>query len=144
IEYRKIYSKHLLDTSRLYPEITNTLNKLNDYPMAVISNKAFVYTKHILEHFNLDRFFNPVLGGDSLDQKKPDPAPLLHVSNQYKIPPDNCLMVGDSEKDIAAARTAGMPVCAVTYGMRPKVMLEVMNPDFLVDSFGDLLKIISK
>ena len=48
-------------------------------------------------------------------------------------------MVGDSEKDIAAAQTASMPVCAVTYGMRPKVILEDLKPDFLVDSFPDLM-----
>ncbi|MDO9547920.1 MAG: HAD-IA family hydrolase [Candidatus Marinimicrobia bacterium] len=142
IEYRKIYSEHLLDTSLPYPDVNNTLIQLTDLPMAVISNKAFIYTKQILEHFDLVRFFDPILGGDSLYQKKPDQAPLLHVANQYHISPYNCLMVGDSEKDIAAAQAAGMPVCAVTYGMRPKVILEDMNPDFLVDSFPDLLKII--
>ena len=142
IKYRKLYSEHLLDTSLPYPKIKNTLDQLTDFPMAVISNKAFIYTKHILKHFNLDRFFDPVLGGDSLDQKKPAPAPLLYVSNQYKIPPSNCLMVGDSEKDITAAQAAGMPVCAVSYGMRPKAILEAMNPDFLVDSFPDVLQII--
>jgi len=143
IQYRNFYSEHLLDTSIPYPDVKNTLSLLTDFPMAVISNKAFIYTKHILEHFDLDRFFNPILGGDSLDRTKPDPAPLFHVANQYHISPNNCLMIGDSEKDIAAAQAAGMPVCAVTYGMRPKVILEDMNPDFLVASFPDLLKIIS-
>jgi len=142
IEYRKIYSKHLLDTSLPYPNVKITLSQLTDFPMAVISNKAFIYTNHILKHFNLDRFFNPVLGGDSLDQKKPDPTPLVHVANGYHISVKNCLMVGDSEKDITAAQAAGMPVCAVTYGMRSKVTLEAMNPDFLVDSFPDVLQII--
>lgn len=141
-EYRKYYAAHLLDTTRPYPHVRETLTRLRDLPMAVISNKAYVYTRHILEHFDLNRFFDPVLGGDSLDRKKPDPKPLLHVAEYYNIAPEDCLMVGDSEKDIAAAQAAGMPVCAVAYGMRPKGLLEAMNPDYLVDSITDLPKIM--
>ena len=74
-EYRKNYAIHLLDTTRPYPQVPETLTLLSDFPMAVISNKAFIYTKQILEHFDLDRFFNPVLGGDSLDRKNPTLLP---------------------------------------------------------------------
>jgi len=141
-EYRKIYARHLLDTTVLYPNVQSTLEKLSDYSLAVVSNKAYVYTEIILDHFHIKRYFDLILGGDSVIRKKPHPEPLLRVAKHFNSSPEQCLMVGDSEKDIAAAKSAEVPVAAVTYGMRPKILLEKLKPDMIIDNFEDLLTII--
>ncbi|HDP67883.1 MAG TPA: phosphoglycolate phosphatase [Candidatus Marinimicrobia bacterium] len=141
--FRKMYREHMLDTTVPYPFVAETLEHLAEYPLAVISNKAFVYTQAILKHFGMDSYFQLILGGDSLPQKKPHPQPLLHAAGQFHIESQHCLMVGDSEKDITAAKNAGMPVCAVTYGLSSKVTLRAQNPDYLIDHMTDLLTIVT-
>lgn len=141
-EYRKIYARHLLDTTKPYPNVQSTLDNLSDYSLAVVSNKSYVYTKKILNHFQLSRYFKLVIGGDSVAHKKPHPAPLLLVAERFNSEPEQCLMIGDSEKDITAAKSADIPVAAATYGMRPKVLLQRLNPDFLIDKFEEILALI--
>lgn len=140
--YLRLYWEHMLDTTLPYPGVTETLGTLHGLPMAVISNKAFRYTRMLLRHFHFEQYFQLILGGDSLPRKKPHPQPLLHAAGQFRIEPQHCLMVGDSEKDITAAKNAGMPVCAVTYGLSPKATLRAQNPDYLIDRMTDLLKIV--
>ncbi len=140
--YLRLYWEHMLDTTLPYPGVAETLDTLYSLSMAVISNKAFRYTRMLLRHFYFDRYFQLILGGDSLPRKKPDPQPLLHAARRFRIEPQHCLMVGDSEKDIIAAKNAGMPVCAVTFGLSPKETLRAQNPDYLIDRMTDLLKIV--
>lgn len=140
--YHKMYREHMLDTTLPYPGVVETLTELYGLPMAVVSNKAFRYTRMLLCNFHFEQYFQLILGGDSLPQKKPDPQPLLHAARQFRIEPQHCLMVGDSEKDIIAAKNVGMPVCAVTYGLSSKVSLVSRHPDYLIDNIADLLKII--
>lgn len=60
-----------------------------------------------------------LLGGDTLPVRKPDPAPLLHAADALGIAPSACVYVGDDERDIAAARAAGMPSVVALWGYRP-------------------------
>jgi phosphoglycolate phosphatase len=57
-----------------------------------------------------------VVAGDTLPQRKPHPAPLLHAAELLGLPAEGCLYVGDAERDIQAARAAGMPVLLAAYG----------------------------
>ncbi|MBL7066973.1 MAG: phosphoglycolate phosphatase [Candidatus Marinimicrobia bacterium] len=136
--YRKYYAQHVLDTTLPYPGVVDTLNRIAGLQLAVISNKAVVYVNEIMIHFQLDKYFKLILGGDSLELKKPDPYPLLYVAQQFNIDPQQCLMVGDSEKDIIAGKAAGMITCAVTYGMRSEESLIKQQPDYIFSSFSEL------
>jgi len=140
--YRDFYSRHLLDTTIPYPGVANTLDRLSNLALAVISNKAAIYVNEIMHHFQLDKYFRIILGGNSLDLKKPDPYPLLYVAQQFNIEPRQCLMVGDSEKDIIAGKAAGMITCAVTYGMRSEESLIKQQPDFMLSDFPSINTIV--
>ena len=59
-----------------------------------------------------------LLGGDSLPRKKPEPDQLLHACAQLQVPPHRCVYVGDDERDIVAARNAGMRSVAALWGYR--------------------------
>jgi phosphoglycolate phosphatase len=78
--------------------------------------------------------FSLVLGGDSLAQRKPDPAPLLRAAELLELAPERTVMVGDSELDIQAARAAGICCCAVTWGLRGAEHLARLDPQCLVES----------
>ena len=59
-----------------------------------------------------------LVGGDTLPLRKPDPAPLHLACERLGIDPAQCLYVGDDERDVQAARAAGMPSAAALWGYR--------------------------
>ncbi len=93
----------------------------------------------ILDKLGLNGLFELVLGGDSLSAKKPDPLPLLHLSEQLDVEPQYCLMVGDSKNDILAAQRANVQNVGLTYGYNYDEDIASYNPDFVVDDFKQLL-----
>lgn len=100
----------------LYPGITLWLEKLANWPLAVVSNKPEVLVVKTLAQVGLSAHFSSVLGGDSLAQKKPDPLPLHHTLNRLGLRPDQVVMVGDSPMDTEAGKRAGTWTCGVSWG----------------------------
>ncbi len=142
IKFREIYAEHLTDTTQPYPGVRETLAELQPYILAVISNKPYRFTVRILEKLNIAHHFKYVLGGDSLPVHKPDPGQILYIMQQSQLNPSEILMVGDSENDILAAHAIAAPVVAVTYGFRSENALKIQKPDYLINEFADLLKIL--
>lgn len=56
------------------------------------------------------------MSGDSLPERKPHPLPMLHAAGLAGAAPEECLYVGDAERDVQAARAAGMQALVATYG----------------------------
>jgi phosphoglycolate phosphatase len=59
-----------------------------------------------------------LIGGDTLPVRKPDPEPLLHAAAKVGVDARDCAYVGDDERDIIAARAAGMPSVVALWGYR--------------------------
>ncbi|RRJ83542.1 phosphoglycolate phosphatase [Aestuariirhabdus litorea] len=127
--------------ARLYEGVRPVLEALaaEGVPQALVTNKPLAFTHPLLEKLGIASYFSPVLGGDSLPAKKPDPAPLRAVAETLGVAPERCLMVGDSRNDLLAARAAGMPVACVSYGYNHGEPIAVSCPDLLVDSLLKLL-----
>jgi len=109
------------------------------YDVMLITNKPIAFLPPILEAMGLDGFFSLTLGGDSLNEKKPHPGPLLHAARQGDVAPAACLMVGDSRHDIQAGKAAGFRTVAVTYGYNHGDPISDSAPDHLVDSLAELV-----
>jgi phosphoglycolate phosphatase len=138
--FLEYYSEHLLDNSVPYPRVQETLSQLEGYKKAVISNKRESLSKKVLEGTSIFRFFNIILGSDSVPEKKPSPAPVLEVLKLLKLSSDTAVMIGDSNFDIQAGKAAGVVTIAVTYGYRSREVLK--DADFMVDSFEEILKVL--
>mgnify|MGYP001607263430 FL=1 len=136
----KYYSEHLADFTRPYPGVIKTLELLGRYKKAVISNKRESLSKKLLEQLGLMKFFDVVLGSDSVAEKKPSPAPVKKVLEILGVEPHRAIIVGDSDFDIQAGKGAGLITVAVTYGFRDRESLS--NADFIIDSIGELLNLI--
>jgi len=93
----------------------------------------------LLDHFELRAYMPVAVSGDTLPQRKPDPAPLLHACTQLGIAPKDAVMIGDSRNDVLAARAADMPVVCVSYGYNHGRPVALEQPDFVIDSFLELL-----
>lgn len=135
------YQKGLCEHSRLYPGVADALQSWADQgmPMACVTNKPGRFTEPLLRQLGLDRYMPVAISGDSLAVKKPDPAPLLEACRRLAVSPRHTVMLGDSRADVEAARAAGMPVVAVSYGYNYGRSVASENPDLLVDSLVELL-----
>ncbi|TFH85943.1 phosphoglycolate phosphatase [Billgrantia azerbaijanica] len=135
------YARDPGSRTRLYPGVREALDGLRGagYPLALVTNKPEAFIVPILAGFGLAEHFALCLGGDSLPQKKPDPAPLLHVAAHFDVPPAACLMVGDSRHDIAAGRAAGFRTLAVPYGYNHGESVRDSGPDGVVESLAELV-----
>ncbi len=123
--------------TRPYPGVIAVLEALaaDGWAMGLCTNKPEAPTRAVLGHFDLDRFFRSVVGGDSLPQRKPDPAPLRHVVTALGAATP--VYVGDSETDAATARAAGVPFCLFTGGYRQTPVAELPH-DFAFDDWAAL------
>lgn len=128
--------------SRLYAGVEEGLHRMAELgcEQVVITNKPARFVPDLLQQLGIDHYFSYWLGGDSLPLKKPDPDPLVHVLERYGVESKQALMVGDSINDIAAARAAGVPVLAVSYGYNHGRPVADEKPDWLTDHLGQFLQ----
>lgn len=126
--------------TKLYDGVRPCLESMAAHGVAcvLVTNKPTAFLPPILERFALADFFRLTLGGDSLAQKKPHPAPLLHAAEHAGVAPAHALMVGDSRHDVAAGKAAGFRTLAVTYGYNHGEPIADSAPDYVVDSLATL------
>lgn len=133
------YKDHMLDRTTLYPGVREALDSLNagGMPMSVLTNKPVRFSQLLVEGLGLGGHFFRVYGGNSFEQKKPDPAGVYKLLEEASVAANRAMMVGDSDVDIRTARNAGILACGVTYGFQPET-LEAEPPDILVDDLRQL------
>ncbi|KAF1015779.1 MAG: N-acetylmuramic acid 6-phosphate phosphatase [Stenotrophomonas maltophilia] len=100
----------------------------------IVTNKPEYLARLIVPQQGWQQRCAVLVGGDTLAERKPHPLPLLHAAEAIGVEPAACVYVGDDERDILAARAAGMPSVAALWGYR----LEQDDPlswqaDVLVD-----------
>ena len=97
-----------------------------------------------LKAAGLARYFDIVLAGDTLPEKKPHPLPLLHAAKFFGCPIENLLLVGDSLSDAQAARAAGCPIICVPYGYNHGEPVETLNVDAVIPDLLGVLPLIAR
>ena len=131
------YEKHSLDATRAYPGVIEGLEALQDYPLALLTNKPLKMSVEILEGLELRKFFRHVYGGDSFPAKKPDPAGAQIILRDLDARPEEAAMVGDSDVDVETARNAGMLAIHVNYGFG-QYARDAHPADLYVDSLQEI------
>jgi phosphoglycolate phosphatase len=138
--YLELYEKNVCVNSRPYPGVVDGLLRLQQLGcrLGCVTNKATRFTEPLLEQLGLSRFFEIIVSGDTLDRKKPDPAPLLYAAKKLGVEPQASLIVGDSIHDVQAGRAAGFQVVCVSYGYNHGRDIRDSRPDAVIDSLTDL------
>ena len=121
-----------------------TLFAAKGFRLACVTNKSTRYTLPLLEMVGLAAHFEQVVAGDTLSQKKPDPAPLLHACEVFGIAPADMLMIGDSINDTQAARAAGCPVFCVSYGYNEGLDVRSLDTDAVVETLEEAAGLVRK
>jgi phosphoglycolate phosphatase len=102
--------------------------------LACVTNKELRHTQRVLEVHRLQGFFDLVIGGDSLLEKKPHASVLRHAAQHLGVHPARVAHLGDSAIDVRAARNAGVAAWAVSYGYNAGAPITDARPDRLFDS----------
>ena len=131
------YRAHMLDSTTLYPGVRETLDRLTDCRLAVLTNKPVHFSCAMLDGLGIYKHFSAVYGGNSFDQKKPDPVGIYQILSDTKGHREKAWMIGDSAVDVLTGRNAGVSTCGVTYGYATETFKDV-PPDYLIDNFSDL------
>ena len=125
----------------LYPGVRGVLETLHrdGHPLGLCTNKPIAPTRDILVHFGLTDLFSTVIGGDSLTERKPHPAPLLATFEALGAPG---IYVGDSEVDAETAQRAEIPFALFTEGYR-KTPVAVLPHKWSFSDFTSLPGIVA-
>ena len=144
--YERYYTEFNGRHSTVYPGVVEGLDALRAarFPLACVTNKSGRFTLALLEHAGLARYFDEVVAGDTLPQKKPDPAPLLHACRKLGVQPREMLLIGDSVNDVQAARAAGCPVFCVPYGYNEGRDVRELDVDAIVTSLDEAARLITR
>ena len=143
--FLNLYASHGRERSRVYPGVRDGLAALRatGAALACITNKPRSPAIELLAHLDMLDWFELVLGGDSLERRKPDPMPLLHVCSELGVPVERSIFAGDSIVDVKAARAAGMRVACVSYGYNHGLDIAQAGADAVVDSLVELAGLCS-
>lgn len=106
--------------------------------LVCVTNKELRHALRVLEVTALAPYFELVMGGDSLSEKKPHASVLRHVARELGVDLARVVHVGDSVTDVEAARNAGVAAWAVSYGYNGGVPIAQAKPDQLFHSLGEL------
>jgi phosphoglycolate phosphatase len=136
--FRKHYGEHLTDQTDFYPHGREILEFFSDRKQAICSNKPEDFVRRILADLKAGHYFSGVVGGDTVDRKKPDPQGLLKLIADAGVSADQTLMVGDSVVDIQTGKAAGTKTCVVTFGNGDPDEMRAHSPDAMIDSLAEL------
>lgn len=114
--YEQLIGRHAV----LFDGIEAMLRCLEDAGSrwGIVTNKPEYLARLILPQLDWEARCAVLIGGDSLPERKPHPLPLQVACQRMQVPVAGCVYVGDDERDILAARAAGMPAVAALWGYR--------------------------
>ena len=141
-EFLDLYEQELGKHSALFDGVAELLDAIeaDGARWGIVTNKPEYLAKLVAPQLGWDARCAILVGGDTLPQRKPHPLPLLHAAEQLGVAIEDCVYVGDDERDIAAARAAGMRSVAVLWGYRlHEDTPETWQADAMVEAPRDLL-----
>lgn len=140
-------SRHRTHSSKkflLIPGVDEMLAQLKGrYPMAVVSARDEKGTLRFLEQFDLAKYFDVVVTGQSAKYTKPYPDPILFAAKKMNIQPAECLMVGDTIVDMRAGKSAGAQTVGVLCGFGEEHELLRMGADLILKHTAELVNTLS-
>lgn len=145
-EFRKNYRSQLTRTTALFDGMSSTLDWLEskNTQMAVLTNKSESSSLEILKELNILNKFIKVVGYDTYTEAKPSPLGLERICEIADCTPEEAVLIGDTEVDIATAKAAKCPVIAITHGYRSYDELQRENPTYLATSIDELKSTLEK
>jgi HAD superfamily hydrolase (TIGR01509 family) len=142
--YRWTYARQDACLAQAYPGVIAGLQALSLFMLGIVTTKEPGQAAIVLRRLALAPFFGHIEGGIPGLRLKPAPDPILAALAALHCAPAHALVVGDTPADILAGKAAGTKTCAVTYGFGKREALLPCAPDYVIDSFGELVDLVRK
>ncbi|MCD6055257.1 MAG: phosphoglycolate phosphatase [Gammaproteobacteria bacterium] len=136
------YTAILGTQSALFDGVVEVFDALDakHYPWGIVTGKSERFAHPLLQKLKIAERAHCIVCGDTVQNTKPNPEPLLYAAKQLKIAPENCVYVGDSSIDITAAKAANMQAIAVSYGYhQAHDNMKTWGADRIIDDIKSLL-----
>ena len=144
-EFINFYGKNIVNDSKLIKGVLEFLKwaKSKNISMGVCTNKQEHLAIDLLKKIEIYDYFEYVAGGNTFEYCKPDPRHLTSIIEIMNGDIKKSLMVGDSENDADAAKSAGIPMILVEDGYTDKKIEQIYHNHLIKDFIG-IEKIVSK
>ncbi len=141
------YATNIAVWSSVFRPLDALITQFDDasIPWGIVTNKTEALSVSLLNALSIRPTRECIVGGDTLAQRKPDPAPLLHAAQYLGAEPTRCVYVGDHRRDMDAARAAGMISIAAAYGYVPdEDPADGWQADHVAVSPSDVITILAR
>lgn len=141
-----IYSENIARETTLMGGMEDLLLQLEaqSIPWGVVTNKPARFTDPLIEQLGLSQRASCVISGDTTDNSKPHPRPLLHACELLNLSPEQCIYVGDASRDIEAGNRAEMTTIAARFGyLSSEDKITEWCADGIIDHPSELLNWLS-
>jgi 2-phosphoglycolate phosphatase len=138
-----LYAAMLCHETRLFPGMPEVLSELGRRGMkwGVVTNKPGFLTEPLMRALNPTPPPSCIVSGDSTTNRKPHPEPMLLACTNACTKPDECLFVGDAERDIEAGRVAGMQTLVALFGyITPQETPQLWGADGMIQRPHEILE----
>lgn len=124
------YKNHVYGV-KIYPDTKYVLEKLKKYKKGIITNTPRDCTVQILKNLDIGKYFDVIVTADEVSKGKPSPEIVIKACNYFNVKPENVLLIGDTNSDIQAGRSAGCIIVGIN-----------IKADFTIKKLSDLTSII--
>lgn len=140
--YHDYNHSHHEDYVYVYPTVIETLDylKAKGYPLAIVTTKLKVAAYVGLNTFDLNKYFDIIIGLDDVKFTKPDPEGILKAMEQLGI--SKAIYIGDNITDILAGKNAGVETIAVKWSPKGFQHLLELKPDLMIDEMKEIIPYI--
>ncbi len=111
-EYCRSKFEENIDLIKIFPNVRNVLDHLEE-KIGLVTSTPTISTSKILQHFNLDNYFDIIIAGDDVEKPKPSPEPVIMACKELEVKPQNAVFIGDNKSDVKAGNKAGCKVIGV-------------------------------
>lgn len=142
--YRKHHQGSLQRYSTLKPNTRKVLSALQQQgiKLAVASNRPTKFSRILIRHLDLIKYFDLIACADKKQELKPAPYLLILALKKFKIKPPEALYVGDMVYDVAAGKKAGVKTVAIIGGSSSRKELAQQKPYKIINNLSQLLRIV--
>ncbi|MDK2761054.1 MAG: HAD-IA family hydrolase [Sphingopyxis sp.] len=141
-ELLRFYEAHIAVHSRVFAGVPAALDRLDTLGVhtAVVTNKAEHLARRLLDELGLADRMAAIVGGDTLNVRKPAPEP-IHAMVE-RCGGGRAIFVGDSIYDVTAAKHAGLPSIAVSFGFLDRPVHD-LGADHVIDHYDELVPLLA-
>lgn len=144
-EFLNNYERRMMHSTSVFSGVEEVLDalRLRGLAWGIVTNKAQRFTHPLMAAMPLFADAAAIISGDTTPHAKPHPAPLLEAMRRARVQPENCVYVGDDERDVRAGKAAGTATIAASYGYLGLAEVVSWQADAVISHPRELLSLIS-